>query len=421
MRKFALVGLLTVLLADGMFRIGLTLAPGLSVKNAYLYLVFVGLIWDFAVQNRKSLPPLQPLLIAWILLVAWAIFSWLAVSLTGFHKGYQLVKAGISLKGKVIDHFLFFTVFAYTLRDPEDGLKVARWFLALFGLANLISIMDIYNIPDLGIMEERWDSRVAGPIGEVNQYGTTLCLFLPATVGMAVASRGWMAKWLWFCAFIAAVMLGLTVSRGSYLGLIAGGSFGLFLARRHMPPGMVGRIFAVGVLAVVVLGIGVILQDPETIMRRFTFSESTSMDRISSGRLFRWTITLEYMINAPWSIITGLGWDSFKVIFPTIKDPHNSYLGYLFNLGLIGLSLFLFLNAQIIFTVRRALSVATPELRSALIGFFCGWLAMLTALFFVLLYVPWVFIWAYAGIAMRLACTALDASSTNGSGVRNGA
>jgi hypothetical protein len=47
--------------------------------------------------------------------------------------------------------------------------------------------------------------------------------------------------------------------------------------------------------------------------------------------------------------------------------------------------------------------VASPDVRPLLIGFVVGTLAVTIAVFFVDLYLPWHYYWAYAGAMMRIA------------------
>ena len=89
MRKFPLVSLFAILLSDIMLGLGLTLAPGLSLKNAMLYILFVALVLEFAVGHRDPLHETWPLHIHWFLLVTYATFTWLVIVLLGIHRGYD--------------------------------------------------------------------------------------------------------------------------------------------------------------------------------------------------------------------------------------------------------------------------------------------------------------------------------------------
>ena len=68
MRQFLLVFLFAVLLSDIMLGPGLSLAPGLSFKNAMLYVLFTALVLEFLLGSRDMLRETWPLHTAWALL-----------------------------------------------------------------------------------------------------------------------------------------------------------------------------------------------------------------------------------------------------------------------------------------------------------------------------------------------------------------
>ena len=408
MRPNFLIAVFLVLMLDSMLGLNLSIVTGLSAKNLMIYLAFMMIVLEYAIRGGDLLRPLFAIFGLWILIISLAIFSWLTVSLTGLHPGYSLMQGAAALKNQMLDHFLFLVVFAFMLRDSSECIRVARWLLLIFGLANFISLLDTFNLPDLGIVESTADSRVTGPLGEENQYGTALAFFLPATIGMALASEGFMRKMLWGSALVAAVMLVLTVSRGSFLGLAVGGGFGLWLARAYLKPGSLARGIGVGFVVILVAGIAVVLNDPDAFLARFQFGGPVTIDRVSSGRLFRWMTVLEFMSQNPVSFIVGYGWNTFRLYLSAFGDPHNIYLHYLWNLGLIGLIPFCFLHWNIMRTTQRSLRPAGESERMVLMGFLTGWGALMACLFFVLLFVPWLFIWAYAGVALRLVSDSLS-------------
>ena len=107
MRQFLLISLFAILLGDVMLGLGLSLAPGLSLKNAMLYVLFSALVLEFLLGNRDPLRQIWPLHGAWALLVFYASFTWLAIVLLGLHRGYESVTSFIILKSQLADLFLF--------------------------------------------------------------------------------------------------------------------------------------------------------------------------------------------------------------------------------------------------------------------------------------------------------------------------
>jgi len=116
-----------------------------------------------------------------------------------------------------------------------------------------------------------------------------------------------------------------------------------------------------------------------------------------------WTTALQQMSEQPLSFFTGFGSDAYDYINRIGVNTHNVYLNHLFNLGLPGLSLYCLLIYKLMSNCRRAISKATGAARNQLIAFVFGFAALSVALFFVQMYKPWIWVWAYAGLVMRLA------------------
>lgn len=401
MRQFLLVSLFAILLSDIMLGLGLTLGPGLSLKNAMLYVLFVALVLEFATGSRDSFRETWAVHLAWLLLATYATFTWLAIVLIGIHRGYDAFEGFIALKSQLIDLFLFLLVYMYGPKDTSAALNLLRWLIGIIVIVNVLTLMDVLNIPDLGIILDREDGRLAGPVNEVNQYGAVLILVIPITVGLMLSSKGWRKSFFAIGAFIAFVLLGLTVSRGSYLGLTIGGLWALYLARDHVRRESIrkGALIIAGILIVVAAVIA--YQNPQGFMAQFNFSGRT-LDMASSGRVDFWRQALTMMSYWPLSFVTGYGWNSYPTLFLGYGDPHNTYLMYWFSLGLIGLALYLFIATWIVKFAVRSLPVIADDSKPLMIGFLMGFLSLHVALFFVGLYTPWLFIWAITGATLRL-------------------
>lgn len=81
MRRVTLLSLFVVLLVAQMFGLDLSLGPGLSVKNAYLYVLLIVLVVEFAVTKREDIGHerrlgLLGVHVPFILLICYAIVSW---------------------------------------------------------------------------------------------------------------------------------------------------------------------------------------------------------------------------------------------------------------------------------------------------------------------------------------------------------
>ena len=266
---------------------------------------------------------------------------------------------------------------------------------------NVVTLLDVFNIPDLGIITDRRDGRLAGPVNEVNQYGAILIFVIPIMVGLALSSSGWLKSIFVVGALIAFVLLGLTVSRGSYLGLTLGGLFALYLVRHHVRRQSVIKGLLATAATLIVVTAAIAYQNPEGFIAQFDLVGS-SLDRMSSGRIDFWQQSLTMMSQWPYSFLVGYGWNAYATLFLGYGDPHNTYLLYWFNLGIVGLGLYLFIAVRIIRLAVNSLDSLPKDVKPVIIGFIMGFLSLHIALFFVSLYTSWLFIWAMSGTVLRL-------------------
>ena len=268
-------------------------------------------------------------------------------------------------------------------------------------LVNLITLIDVLNVPNLGIISERTDGRVTGPVQEVNQYGAILIFIIPLTAGLAMSSLGTMRFIYMFGTALAAMLLALTVSRGSFVGLFVGGLAAIWLAREHVHKRAIQRGAVIVIIGLIIAGIAVFMYNPEGVLKKLDF-EGADINSISSGRLDVWGRVLTMMSYEPITFLTGYGWDSYKTLIGIYGDPHNTYLLYFFHLGLIGLLTYSFIA---IWTVRftvKSLKYIRPDRKPMVIGFLAGFMSVHVAIFFVLLYQPWLFMWAITGSMLRV-------------------
>jgi O-antigen ligase len=228
---------------------------------------------------------------------------------------------------------------------------------------------------------------------------------------MAVAVKGWM-RWFWIAAAaLTAGTLIMTVSRGAFVAVFFAAMFGAYLFRRYLSLGKIvtwgalaGLAGVVVILVVVSAGFGDLLYE-----RVVSGYSSKDMSGTSSGRTEIWAAALEMMFEHPLTLLSGFGWNSYWVM-PFRYSPHNYYLAQWFNLGLPGLICSVVLLVIPIRTALQSFAAATPSLKGPLAGFVFAALAYACATFFVDLYVPWIYFWAYTGVTMRLAMIARETS-----------
>jgi hypothetical protein len=406
--RFVLATLTIFLTLSSVFQWDPGPAPGVKIKNFILYLLVMGLVFSYAI-GRKFKIQLPAMNVAFVVLIGYSILTYLAIVLFIDYPRYDALTSAFDLKNRAVDYMLFFLVFLYGTKSEKDAMFVLKCLLLSWIVSHAVAVLDAFGVMQLGDIERRSDGRVQGAVGESNQYGAFVALTLPAAVAMAVAVKGWM-RWFWIAAAaLTAGTLVMTVSRGAFVAVFFAAVFGAYLFRRYLSLGKIvtwGAFAACGVviimLVVVSAGFGDLLH--ERVVGGFSTKD---MSGTSSGRTEIWATAIAMMFQHPLTLLTGFGWNSYWIM-PFRYSPHNYYLAQWFNLGLPGLICSVVLLVIPIRTALRSFAVASPVMRALLAGFVFAALAYASATFFVDLYVPWIYFWAYTGVTMRLAMIARD-------------
>src|ERR1700692_4451855 len=188
--RFLLSALILLLVFSHIFAWDLSLAPGLSAKNAVLYMA-ASLIAFRLVVSRNFQMEMREFVVFYFALIAYAIATWLVAGLFIEYKSYSLLRSGISLKSNLVDPLIFFLAFFFGTRNSEDAIKILKVILiggVLMHLATLGDAFHIYSVADYS--EPETNGRMAGPLGEANTYGDFIAMFLPPLCAAMAMSRG---------------------------------------------------------------------------------------------------------------------------------------------------------------------------------------------------------------------------------------
>jgi hypothetical protein len=397
-----LSSLMALVIAQQVFALPLSLAPGMSLENALLYIAATALAFKFAVQRNFQFE-LRGLHTAFAVLIGYAALSIPAVALLQPFDGYRPLPAVLAFKSRLVDHFVFFAVFFYGLRGTRSALNVLKALLVMTAVANLIALLAAWGFVEAPGLVDRDDGRIQGVMGESNQSAAFIAAFLPALVAMSFTTKG-PARLMWIGgATVSAAAMTISASRGGFLATIVTTLWGLYYFRRHIS----GRAIAI---ATIVGGLVLLIMLP-IIASRYGFllfsrvvedSTSSNLAGASSGRLVIWATALNAMAEAPLSFLTGYGWNAYEVM-PFRYNTHNHFVSLWFDLGLVGL---ISGTAVLVIAMKsaiRAVPHASNMYRPILMAFAIGALAITIATFFVNLYTPWLWFWAYAGLALRIA------------------
>ncbi len=411
MRLLYILLISTLALSD-IFSAGMSLGPGLSVKNALLYPIALGLIFRMALTGRfrMRLPIVN---VAFILWITYALLTWVACVTMLHYPGYDAKGSGIALKSGLIDSALFFFVYFYGMEGERDFLLIAKTLAFWIGMANILTLADVAGIVHLGITVGQNGveaDRVFGVFGHANDTAALIVCVLPMMVAVAMSSRG-AARLFWYAgAFASVAVLLLTVSRGAYVGVVVGYGAAVWLCRRHLPTSRVFAWTLIGSTCVVIAaGLAVVLlpEFSQVITQRiFNQSMAGSISVASSGRTTIWITAISTMMAHPITLLTGYGYGVYETMFVLIT--HNYYLDQWFGLGLIGLFSLLTIQYQTVATGLRAIAAAAGPLRPYMIALVFGMLGLAVSIFFDNLDKPWSYVWIYVGFSLRAAAELVE-------------
>ncbi len=411
--RLLFVVLIGTLTTCDILQTGMSLGPGLSVKNALLYPIALGLIFRMALTGRfrMRLPIVNVAFIVWI---SYATLTWIACVTMIHYPGYDGLSQFIDLKSMLIDSALFFFVYFYGAQGEDDFLLLARALAFCIGIADILTLADLAGVVHLGITVGTGGveaDRVFGVFGHANDTATVIVCTLPMLITVAITSRS-VARIFWYAgAFASLAVLVLTVSRGAYVGVIVGYGAAVWLCRRYLPTsrvvawtviGLTGVVIAAGVAALLIPQITEVLDQ-----RLLNQSMASSMSVASSGRTWIWARAISTMMSHPITLLTGFGWGVYHTMFELVT--HNYYLDQWFGLGLIGLGAFVTVQCQVVVTAKRAIQAAgSGPMRTYMIAFVFGMLGLAVCIFFENLDKPWSYVWIYEGFALRAAADVLE-------------
>jgi O-antigen ligase len=421
MMRYLLFLIICVLAFSDTSGLGLSLGAGMSAKNL---LVYIGAGW--LLLQRALGPPvkveLQTIQICFMVLIAYATVTMFIASGIIHYQGYDLSDSAKSLKVILIDSFVFFMVFFYGTRTTADARSLLKMLLFVVSIANLFTIAKARGIIDFGVPIMRVESdvlsdvtRVDGVFGDANETGTMIACLLPVYVSFILSAKGF-GKLFWVaCMTFSAVVMFMTVSRGALVGLILGTLWAAFLCRRYVSLRVAVKwgsaIFAITVVVALIAGRTYL----ETYIHRFTGVYLSSAADVSSGRSEIWVRALMAMVNSPVSLITGFGWNTYSEgsVIGFFLGAHNHYLSLWFELGLIGVVIFLLIFHQLVTTALTTAAIADAPDRDLIIAFVFSFLILLVGIFFVIFYKPWTYLWPLIGLAMRYTVNVRSASRIN--------
>jgi len=400
MIRYLLMLLYVLSAAEATFELNLGVGLGLSTTNLLLYALIFTILARAALTTTDIQIPLLGVHVAFGVLAAYAALSWSLNSL--FDPTYPSFKGLMTLKNEIVDNFLFFLVFFFGANSYEDAKKIFLFALHLVAIMTALTIVDASTPINLGIMGQDHDGRVSGPIGSSNQYGAFMAFFVPIFAAMAMGSKG-VARIVWWLVFLCGfALLIATGSRGTYVAMVVAIVIGLKFIAPFFDRRAIRRVGLQMAAVLLLITVSVSLTNIELVERRLEQSTSTNIDELSSGRSAIWRATILVQAEEPYSFIYGKGWNSHEES-GIWKSAHNSYLLFLYELGIIGVIMFLGVLLSVVLQIRVLVMRTEGKERILMSGVAFGFFGVIVAIMFLDLYSPWFYIWSFLGMSLRIA------------------
>lgn len=402
-------------------RTGHTLPEGEHTRSMYLYLLVCGLLggavgwtsgvtFGLAVTLAAALfpilfavPPVWAVGLLCLLMpicgtsVCWALSIYTAVT-------YLFARAFGELSGKPLDYcdilLLIFplfcgisTVFSF---DRADSLKVSIMWGGLFvcvffvkravrsraqlagvlaalaagaGLTGFMGLWQYFS----GMVDTTWTDtalfedialRVYSTFGNPNVYGEYLLLMMPLVMALLLyVKKNWQRALLAVLEVLLFVNMGLTYSRGCYVGLVLTAVVFLWNCSKKW----------LGALVVLGAPLAVLLM-PESVAMRI-LSIGNMSDTSTSYRIQIYIGTL-MMLAVYWMSGVGLGEGAFNTVYPTFAltaviapHPHSLFFELVVAFGIAGLLYFLLLLAVYQRNIKKEQRGLSRRSRLLLLGF----------------------------------------------------
>jgi O-antigen ligase len=242
-----------------------------------------------------------------------------------------------------------------SLLDSVRDLERVLWALALASL--LLGALSFPQVSEaLGLGQLLQAGRSQGAVGDPNYFAATQLVVLPLVLVLAAeAKKRWVQLGLYAVALVIIGSVLTSLSRGGFIGLAV-----LLVLLVVTPFHVVFRSRRNKAIALTVIAMGVtvlLIQFSSTLVQRVdTLFETTSPAARGSGREQLWKAAWASVQERPW---LGLGYGSFSTtsqelllstpgvdlsryeLRTTGQPAHNTYLGSLAELGLVGLTLYL--------------------------------------------------------------------------------
>jgi len=389
---------------------------GLSLFNLNLYLLLI--VWLLAiVQSRKIFMPnnINNLLVLMGLVVLMSIF----VKILRYEiPNISIINEVLGFKAWLNPVLLFFILF--NIIDDEETCNQTLLGLCFLFLALILTQL----FATFGISGYKAESVAkfgrAGGFGAAGEYAITLVLFFPFVLsGSFLMKRSDLFKT--GCIILVFLTLVGLVNAGSRNGAVAflcSMMVYLLILKRKKIIGLLPIIFLI--IAMIVVGATAFVVSPSSVKtvvsERFDPSTSGDVRLYTSGRTEFWKNGWKLFIDSP---LIGHGRNSFIILsqlrgYRYCGAPHNEYLRYLAEHGLIGFIVFFLIFFKIFQNIWQSLETTTnPWGKQLYISYIAGFCGYMVGMFATNTGPSLVIFWIYTAVIYKYAQLDMDRKETS--------
>lgn len=275
---------------------------------------------------------------------------------------------------RAVFQYMFVFFIGFYLNDRPENTRSLLGIAVITGV--LIGLYGIYQWIVKVPMPANWidasevaTTRAFSIVGSPNALGSQMAMTASISLGLLMQEKSWPKKLFWlFSFFVLAICLVFTGSRGAWLAFAGAlGIIGILYDRRILFAGIAAVIIAFVFVPAVRHRLG------------YLFSPEYMINSAQSGRISRWFEAYDQMRNNP---LFGAGLGHFggavaKRHYNTIYVD-NYYMKTLAEMGLLGLTMFLWLISDTVRQGYRAMKIlSSPGLKFMAMGMFAGLLAII--------------------------------------------
>lgn len=360
---------------------GITEKIVLSWKDVLLLLIFLRSLFDIrGSQKYKFLPNAFLYLLAFIFLGTSYLFikSDFISSLSGYRYDYEpflILFAAYNLKfdrQKLLNFLKLFLIFSFLL---------AIW--ALFQ-ANILGTKFLFEngygnngrLDPAYFIAGHTFQRAMGTLAAPNNYG----VFVGISIIIAVYFRSYFKyKWLYYVFLtIQCISLIETFSRSAWLGLIMCIIIYVLLEKKKNIFMIIVFIATLGCLLFFI----VLIANPDNTIVNYLIKTITLEDSSSLGHWNSWVEGINFIANNPFGIGLGIAGPKASALTGEFLNVESSYFLIAYELGIIGLFVFLIFNMSILWTFKKRFTFLREEESSFIKSVFYSWIVVSASYFF---------------------------------------